>query len=279
MVSSISSTAEDSIKLMMGQMLQQMNAADTDGISGLSKDELSSINADNDIGGAAFLKSLAEQFDKLDEDGNGQLSANEIASANPLSGPMGPPPGLPIESDDSTEKLTGSVSSTSSNESSAVSSDDAKSLIDKLLKSLIESFTDSFSKDASKNTDDKTQAAKNLVKTADKDGDGSLSKEELSSTNAGSNAEQSKMINNLINSFTSYDKDGNGKLSLSEMREAIPQKQFSMQELAAMSDNYQKADSAGHALGNFSGSMARQFLNSYQNGGLSSLTSSFSLAG
>lgn len=87
MVSDINSTADDSIQLMMAHMYQKLNKADTDGTAGLSKSELSSIDADNKTG-AAFLKSLQEQFDALDKDGDKQLSSNEIASLkpnNPLS--------------------------------------------------------------------------------------------------------------------------------------------------------------------------------------------------
>lgn len=82
MVSGINNAAEDSIQLM-AQMYQQLNKADTDGVSGLSKGELSSINTGNDVGKADFLKALQEQFDALDTDGNGQLTADEIAKLEP----------------------------------------------------------------------------------------------------------------------------------------------------------------------------------------------------
>lgn len=97
MVSSISSNSDDSIQLLMAQMFQKMKSADTDGIAGLSKDELSSIDSSNDVGGSAFLKSLTDQFSSLDADKNGQLSSEEISKARP-SEPMGPPPGMDLSS-------------------------------------------------------------------------------------------------------------------------------------------------------------------------------------
>lgn len=99
MVSSISSNDSDSLKEMMALMYQKMGAADTDGISGLSKDELTSIKTGDDVDGASFLNSLLDQFDQLDSDKNGQLTNSEIATASP-SEPLGPPPGLNIESTD-----------------------------------------------------------------------------------------------------------------------------------------------------------------------------------
>lgn len=99
MTTSINST--DSIQLMMMQMYQKINAANTDGVSGLSKKELSSVNAGDDVGGAAFLKSLTEQFDALDKNQNGQLSAQEIFPPNALNGQMGIPPGLNLSSNSS----------------------------------------------------------------------------------------------------------------------------------------------------------------------------------
>lgn len=83
-----------SIQAMMAEMQKKLNTADTDGIKGLSKDELASIDTSGDSGGASFIKSLSTQFDKLDSDGDGQLSSSEIAAARPHHGHMGPPPGL-----------------------------------------------------------------------------------------------------------------------------------------------------------------------------------------
>lgn len=98
MTVNINSIDTDNIQLMMAQMYQKLNAADTDGVSGLSKKELSSVNVGDDIGGAAFLKTLNEQFDALDKDKNGELTAKEIFPQDLLKKQMGPPPGLEIAS-------------------------------------------------------------------------------------------------------------------------------------------------------------------------------------
>lgn len=101
MTASINATDSDSLQMMMMQMYQKINAADKDGISGISKKELSSIDMGDDVGGAAFLKSLNEQFDALDKDQNGELTAKEILPQNLQNSQMGPPPGLEIASSQS----------------------------------------------------------------------------------------------------------------------------------------------------------------------------------
>lgn len=86
---------DDSIQALMMQMMQNMKSADTDGSKGLSLDELSSIDAGNDVGGSEFLKSLTEQFNALDANEDGQLTTNEIVQARQLE-QMGPPPGMDL---------------------------------------------------------------------------------------------------------------------------------------------------------------------------------------
>src|SRR5574344_665015 len=99
MVSSISDS-DSSLQTMMMQLMQKMSSADTDGTEGLSLNELSSVDAGDDVGGAAFVKSLEDQFDTLDADGNGELSSEEMANAKPPEQPMGPPPGMNLNSSD-----------------------------------------------------------------------------------------------------------------------------------------------------------------------------------
>ena len=97
MVTSISSSSNsDYIQQLMAQMMKNMSAADTDGTTGLSKTEISSINTGDDKGGAGFLKALSDNFDKIDSDSNGQLTQSEIQASKPQQ-PMGPPPGMSIE--------------------------------------------------------------------------------------------------------------------------------------------------------------------------------------
>lgn len=266
MVSNISSTASDSIQLMMAQMYQNMKAADTDGTAGLSQDELSSIDTSGDQSGAAFLQSLSRQFDALDADGDGQLSNSEISNAKPTIGPMGPPPGMTI---------AGSVESADSTSST----DSAKNLMQDLIDSFLKSFSDSFSKDNSKAMNDASNAAKSVLNSADVNGNAGVSLDELSSMVKNSDSKPSDFVSNLMKNFDSYDTNRDGQLSLNEMTDSIPKKQFSQQELASMSDKSQSAYNIGSLIGNLSGVFVQKLLNNYQNGGLSNLTSSLRVAG
>lgn len=268
MVSSISSTANDSIQLMMAQMFQKMNAADTDGTAGLSKAELSSIDSGNDLGGSAFLKSLSSQFDSIDADGNGQLSASEIASAKPPSGPMGPPPGLNLDSTDST-------SSTGSTASANATAKSIENWLEKMLKELVDSFEkkvdSTASKDQTTNENSSIASAINSLSSADTDGISGLSQGELLSISTSDDAGKANFINNLLKNFSSIDTDGNGQLSQSEIETSRPKNQQST--LAS------SAGTLGHTLGSLSGSFIQKLLSNYDASNLSNLTSSLSVAG
>lgn len=101
MVASIGSSSGSYIEQLMEQMQSKMKNSDTDGISGLSKDELTSVDTVGDSGGSAFLQSLNQQFDSIDADKSGQLSFDEISKAKPPDYndvPFGPPPGMMIDS-------------------------------------------------------------------------------------------------------------------------------------------------------------------------------------
>lgn len=270
MVSSISSTANDSIQLMMAQMFQKMNAADTDGTAGLSKAELSSIDSGNDFVGSAFLKSLSSQFDSIDADGNGQLSASEIASAKPPSGPMGPPPGLNLDSMDST-------SSTGSTASANATAKSIENWLEKMLKELVDSFEKKVDSTASKDqtTNENSSNASiasaiNSLSSADTDGISGLSQGELLSITS-DDAGKANFINNLLKNFSSIDTDGNGQLSQSEIETSRPKNQQST--LAS------SAGTLGHTLGSLSGSFIQKLLSNYDGSNLSNLTSSLSVAG
>lgn len=78
MVASISSTDSNNIKQTIAEMYLKMKAADTDGVKGLSRQELASIDTGGTAAGSAFLHALQEQFDKLDADKNGQISENDM---------------------------------------------------------------------------------------------------------------------------------------------------------------------------------------------------------
>ncbi len=206
MISSISSTAQDSIQLMMQQMLGKISAADTDGTVGLSKDELSAIDSTGNVGTSTFLKSLSEQFDTLDADGNGQLTADEISAARPPE-PMGPPPGLTISDNSDT---------------SSSSSDLIQQLLESILDNLAESYGDESSESTAENK------INSLTSSADADSNGSLSMSELSSINFDDNEGQTGFVKDLMTNFENYDTDSDGQLSSDEMLSAMPKEQTNL---------------------------------------------------
>ena len=96
MVSGINQTDDKSLQLLALQMQEKINNADTDGISGLSRKELSSINTDDNLDAEAFLKTLSKEFDKLDKNQDGQLSTDEILNSS-FKEQLGPPLGFSFE--------------------------------------------------------------------------------------------------------------------------------------------------------------------------------------
>lgn len=250
MSSSISNTAQDSIQLMMQQMFQKMQSADTDGISGLSKDELSSIDSSGDVGGSAFLKSLTEQFNSLDTDGNGELSAEEISNAKPPSGPMGPPPSMSIED--------GSYSSDSSNST--------KNMIEEILEQILsnlEKSVDGTSESNSSNSD----KLSSLVSAADSDGNGSISLSELSSVNASNNTGEAGFVNDLKKNFDNYDTNSDGALSNDEMLAAMPN-----------DNSITSSTNSSNSLNSLANSFIEKLLSAYKNSDLASASSLISEA-
>jgi len=114
MVSSVSGTDSSSnIQQWIAQMAQKMKAADTDGTKGLSKAELSSIDTSGNTVGADFINALQQNFDKLDTNGDGQLSSADASNAVKSAHhggrhhQMGPPPGMQIGNSDGTDSTQG----------------------------------------------------------------------------------------------------------------------------------------------------------------------------
>jgi Ca2+-binding EF-hand superfamily protein len=73
----------NNIQQSVAEIYKQMRAADTDGIKGLSKDELSSVDTSKSSEGASFIQTLSDEFDNLDIDENGQLSGSEMSFGKP----------------------------------------------------------------------------------------------------------------------------------------------------------------------------------------------------
>lgn len=273
---------EDNMQLMVAQMLQKMQSADTDGTTGLSKAELSSIDTSGNAGGSEFLKSLSNQFDKLDTDGDGELTSNEISMMKPPSGQMGLPAGMEIEglansnatsttatseTDALQQTTTGSTSTTSNSSQSKEAT--MKDLLDEIMKAAVENFTTNYQKKSDGDKDDASVAA---MKAADTDGKSGLSVKELSSIDTSKDTKKADFVNNLINNFTKYDSNSDGQLSANEIA-------------ASRSDINSSASNSGilnsattNGLKNLSEEFISKMLNDYKNGGLSNLTSSLNIA-
>lgn len=265
MVTGINSADSGDMQLLMAQMYQKLKAADTDSTKGLSKDELSSIGITNDAGGTAFLKSLSAQFDKLDTDSNGQLSASEIASARPPA-PMGPPPGLDLgksNSTDSTSKVDSTNATDSTSKTSSTENDSIEQMLKKLMSEIFEKLADSISGEQKSNSN---ASDSSKVKPAD-----------LASTDVktNSNAGAADFINNLVNDFKSIDLDGNGQLSPSEIEALNPNNSTAATATSKLESGL---SNLGNSLSSLSSSFAGKLISSYQNGTLSNIASSLSLA-
>lgn len=225
----ISSVGSDStMQQLMAQMFTKMGNADTDGISGLSQNELSSIDTGDDVGGSAFLKSLNDQFDSLDSNQNGQLSNDEISQAKPVQPkdvPMGPPPGMFMDSSDSDSISTSLDSSFSS-------------LIDSIAKNVMDAFdlnqdgnvtADEIKEAFSKSKDTASSVLDSITGSADTPSDSSststsTSTSTVASTDASSSSSDSSTsdfgeeLKNLSSNFlqkliNSYNNSGGGSFA------------------------------------------------------------------
>ena len=115
------------------QMQQKFQAADTDGVTGLSQEELSSLSEQFKSEGkenTPFVDKLQENFEQFDSNSDGQLTKDEVQSGMEAAGmrppgghpPGGPPPGM-FEDD-----MQGGIMSQAT--------DEEESYIDKLLESI-----------------------------------------------------------------------------------------------------------------------------------------------
>lgn len=294
MVSSISSSGSDYIAQMIAQMQQKMQLADTDGTKGLSKDELASINTSSDVGGSSFLNKLTANFDKIDTNGDGQLTGSEISAAAPPKGAMGPPPGLSIDSSDAND------SADSTDSTDATSSTSASSFMEALLKKLLQAVEDSLEKmtdssTSADNTDSTKTAATNSsqkldLTSADTDGTAGLSKTELSSIDTSADPKAAGFIDELSKNFDKLDADGDGQLSKSEIAAAKPQHMHhhghtiadattaATSTNSSSNSNSDSSNSGSSTISNLSDFLLKQLSNAYKNNS-SLVSSSLNLAG
>lgn len=139
-----------------------------------------------------------------------------------------------------------------------------------IMQALLDNFAKSYDKTEESAEDKaKKQMIKDLVSKADKDKDGSLSMDELEAVDSSQNPKEANLVNDLINSFKTLDKNCDGELSIKEMEGLIKHKAFSAQELAQM---FKKEDSSGsfgtnalsvNSSGNLSSLMTDKVLSTY----------------
>lgn len=255
MVSGIGSAEISSMQEMMALMYQKMNAADTDGTAGLSKDELSSMDSFEDVGGSQFLKTLKDKFDALDTDANGELSSEEIfVSKDAMKAGI-------------QESLDANSAKNQNN-----SPESEESIIDKLKEAFLRNFLQGFEKE---DETKKSEEAASLSKSADTDGSKGLSIGELASVKPEEGTKKSEFVEDLVKNFTQYDSNKDGELSQLEI-EALSSKQT--QNTANVDDKSNLAENIGGTLGSMSSVFVQKLLASYNNGGLSNLTSSLNVA-
>lgn len=176
-----------------------MSAGDTDGDGLLTSGEISTAlaaNAPDEVKGQGLEDKMASDIvAALDSDGDGSLSSAEISSAISTASsnqstramrgpPPGPPPSGGTESASGSSSASGVFDSLDTNEDGIVSADELAAA------------------DSGDGTD-ATSAASDLIKTADQDGDGSLSGEEFQALlDQGKETETETSLTSLLSGST-----------------------------------------------------------------------------
>lgn len=114
-----------------------------------------------------------------------------------------------------------------------------------------------------------------LSESLDSDESNGVSSSELASANTKS----SDFIENIINNFDSYDTNSDGELSQDEMKNAMKEQTSGTESTTAKASNDSKLEELGESLGNMASVFLQRMINSYKDGGLSSLTSSLNISG
>lgn len=266
MVSSITNgTSSMSLQQLFADMKSKMGAADTDGTQGLSKQELSSIDTGGNTQESNFLKTLSDNFDKIDSNGDGQISSNEIKAARPHHhGHMGPPPGMNIESTDSADSTTSTNATSSTDPTSSTS---AIGIMDSLIKQLIaalEKAEAGISGQMSTNGNgsdtvasvDSTQQASSASNASLNTQTAGITKDDLASIAGNDGHSGHGFIKKLQENFDKIDTDSDGQLSKSEIK--------------AFADSNSKTagsdvSNAGSKIANISEYFMKQLVSTYQN--------------
>ncbi len=141
MVSEINSN--DELQMLMLKMQSKMHQADTDGLKGLSKSELASVDAADNLDAQEFLKILTEKFDDVDKNKDGQLTSEEVLKSA-LQQPLGPPAGLFLEKDGENNKNIQSFAARTMNKIGEQSSGELKDKITNLASTFIQKMIDTY---------------------------------------------------------------------------------------------------------------------------------------
>lgn len=173
--------------------------------------------------------------------------------------------------------MTSSISSLgsalSAQDMSASGSTGEKSVIEQIMAKLIDNFAKSYSKTEDQSDEEKAKEAaiKDIISKADTDKDGSVSKAELSAYAKTDEGTGNKILNQLLTSFDSLDTNKDGKLSLDEMKKLLNRKEFSMQEMKAINDEFNNPDKNDSALGSTGKSLpilAQKIIDNYDSSNL-----------
>lgn len=163
-------------------------------------------------------------------------------------------------------------------EDNSSSGDSIETLLSKLLEKQKENFIKSFDKSADSDDDKKKEFKKvvnMLMGAADKNKDG-LSMQELQNLDTSKlSYGDAKIVNDIITNFSKYDTDQDGLLTFKELDNPLLEKEFSMQELAALAKSMSdesKENLSTFALANAPSSYVQKLLSNYDDTNLFNYT-------
>lgn len=263
------------------QLYNKMKSANTDGIEGWSKSELASINTGSNSANSDFLHALSENFDKLDSDGNGEITRDEITegiSSKLINSPDGTHL-APTKNINDADSPTASDSADSTSDSKSTSTEllaSIEQLIEKMLQQAVNGLSGKYDAKSNDPTSTQNQASSTTAVTStssvDSSGKPGLSLAELSAIDTNNNPNNAGFVNDLINNFSKYDTDGDGKLSKSEMEAS----KLATSNAATSADQLNNTEISFNHL---TGPLMSKLLSNYSNLNLSSLASTLSIAG
>lgn len=129
-------------------------------------------------------------------------------------------------------KIQSFKSNTENSKTESTTDSESVSILDEYIKNFAKSFSKSEKPDET--LDNESKYVLNLV---DKDKNGMVTIDELKSFDSSTIASESETkIKDIEENFKTYDQDHSGDLSFAEIKNALGQKQYSLQELRAMAN-------------------------------------------